>query len=92
MLFCFGTPSFSKMKRERKIHNDYFVPMFIQIYDCDFNQQLGLAVGCSDVHEGGKTVFDITTLSDLKSDSIRTDNHCYGCTAGFGSSCQGATV
>jgi len=63
-----------------------------KIYDCDFNQQLGLAVGCSGVYEGGKTVFDITTLSELRSDGIRTDNHCYGCTAGFGSSCQGATV
>jgi len=63
-----------------------------KIFDCDFNQQLGIAVGGSDLYEGGKTVFDITKLSDLKSDNIRTDNHCFGCTAGFGSSCQGATV
>eukprot|EP00591_Stephanopyxis_turris_P001145 CAMPEP_0195523912 /NCGR_PEP_ID=MMETSP0794_2-20130614/23410_1 /TAXON_ID=515487 /ORGANISM="Stephanopyxis turris, Strain CCMP 815" /LENGTH=482 /DNA_ID=CAMNT_0040654017 /DNA_START=118 /DNA_END=1566 /DNA_ORIENTATION=+ len=57
-----------------------------KIYDCDFNQQLGLGTGVSTVHEGGKTVFDITKLSDLKSDKIRTDNHCFGCTAGMGSS------
>jgi radical SAM/Cys-rich protein len=64
-----------------------------RIYDCDFNQQLGYAVG--DGHEGvrpgGLTVFD---LNDLRLDDykIRLDNHCFGCTAGKGSSCQGATA
>lgn len=38
------------------------------------------------------SVFDIESLLDLQKYSVRTDNHCYGCTAGSGSSCQGATA
>ena len=56
------------------------------LYDCDFNQQLGLA-----------TQGHVRHLSDLldasipiESDPIRTAQHCYGCTAGAGSSCGGA--
>lgn len=59
---------------------------FLQIYDCDFNQQLGYAVGVDSIHRGGKTVFDIESLDDLRDVRIRTDNHCFGCTAGMGSS------
>ena len=61
------------------------------IYDCDFNQQLGYAVGDKPVHQGGITVFDIDDLT-LKDYKIRLDNHCFGCTAGMGSSCQGTTA
>ncbi|GKY97446.1 hypothetical protein MPSEU_000703100 [Mayamaea pseudoterrestris] len=61
------------------------------IYDCDFNQQLGYAVGGKPAHHGGLTVFEIDTLS-LKDYKIRLDNHCFGCTAGMGSSCQGTTT
>eukprot|EP00535_Pseudo-nitzschia_heimii_P009621 CAMPEP_0197192618 /NCGR_PEP_ID=MMETSP1423-20130617/25347_1 /TAXON_ID=476441 /ORGANISM="Pseudo-nitzschia heimii, Strain UNC1101" /LENGTH=563 /DNA_ID=CAMNT_0042645539 /DNA_START=235 /DNA_END=1926 /DNA_ORIENTATION=- len=57
-----------------------------KIYDCDFNQQLGYAVGVDSIHRGGKTVFDIDSLDDLRDERIRTDNHCFGCTAGMGSS------
>jgi hypothetical protein len=57
-----------------------------QIYDCDFNQQLGYAVGVDSIHRGGRTVFDIQSLDDLMDAPIRTDNHCFGCTAGMGSS------
>jgi len=57
-----------------------------KIYDCDFNQQLGYAVGVDSIHRGGKTVFDIESLDDLRDIKIRTDNHCFGCTAGMGSS------
>lgn len=62
-----------------------------KVYDCDFNQQLGYAIGGSMMseghhHEGGKTVFDIRSLNDLKCDVIQNDNHCFGCTAGMGSS------
>jgi hypothetical protein len=32
------------------------------------------------------TVFDIDSLEDLQDINIRTDNHCFGCTAGMGSS------
>jgi len=49
------------------------------VYDCDFNQQLGFGLR-------RKTVFDVENLSDLLDVPIRTDNHCFGCTAGMGSS------
>ena len=58
-----------------------------KIFDCDFNQQLGLHIGDDDNKEGGgMSVFDIQSLADLKSQSITNDNHCFGCTAGMGSS------
>ena len=61
------------------------------VYDCDFNQQLGYVIGSSDIEDEanekkGKTVFDISSLNDLKCDPIKNDNHCFGCTAGAGSS------
>lgn len=69
------------------------------LYDCDFNQQLGMGiVGESQItSESSKrrkklSVFDIEMLTDLEKYSVRTDNHCFGCTAGSGSSCQGATA
>lgn len=34
--------------------------------------------------------FDVDDLSSLEGGVIRTDKHCYGCTAGSGSSCGGA--
>ena len=52
-----------------------------KIFDCDFNQQLGMGIG----DEQKLTVFDIDSL-DLADLPIRTDNHCFGCTAGMGSS------
>ena len=61
-----------------------------KIYDCDFNQQLGFGMGCDvgkgQVFEGGKTVLDIEGLDELAKETIAFDNHCYGCTAGMGSS------
>lgn len=50
-----------------------------KIFDCDFNQQLGNSIA-------GKTVFDISSLDELKKHAITNDNHCFGCTAGMGSS------
>jgi len=38
------------------------------------------------------TVFDIESLSELEGRAVATDSHCYGCTAGQGSGCQGATA
>lgn len=59
-----------------------------KVFDCDFNQQLGYTIGSSsdEIHTGGKSVFDITSLSDLACDPVKNDNHCFGCTAGMGSS------
>lgn len=57
------------------------------IYDCDFNQQLGLAIG-----DGNHSRLHITnvTVALLERLPIRVADHCYGCTAGQGSSCGGA--
>lgn len=57
------------------------------LYDCDFNQMLELPVnGRSPRHIGD---FD---LAALEARTIVTDRHCFGCTAGAGSSCSGATA
>ena len=57
------------------------------IYDCDFNQMLEMEVSCQDSKH----------LSEFKSEkllnrTIKLNNHCYGCTAGAGSSCGGAVA
>ncbi|MEM1059007.1 MAG: arsenosugar biosynthesis radical SAM (seleno)protein ArsS [Verrucomicrobiota bacterium] len=58
-----------------------------EIYDCDFNQQLGLQL------RNGKPLFlwdlDSHRLEDFP---ILTGEHCFGCTAGSGSSCGGALL
>ncbi len=55
------------------------------LYDCDFNQQLGLPLS----GRGRPHLRDL--LSDhLTGRDIRVADHCYGCTAGQGSSCGGA--
>lgn len=38
------------------------------------------------------TVFDVASLGQLTGRNIAIDNHCFGCTAGAGSSCQGAVA
>jgi radical SAM/Cys-rich protein len=56
-----------------------------QIYDCDFNQMLDIPA------EGRKiNIWDIKNLNDMNTRKIALGNHCYGCTAGAGSSCGGA--
>ncbi|CAB9497148.1 Protein of unknown function (DUF3641) [Seminavis robusta] len=57
-----------------------------KIFDCDFNQQLGYGVGVDEIHQGGLSVFDVDSFESLQDQAIRTDNHCFGCTAGMGSS------
>ena len=56
------------------------------LFDCDFNQMLGLPVNSS-VQSIGSA--DLACLNERE---IIVNNHCYGCTAGAGSSCQGATT
>jgi radical SAM/Cys-rich protein len=57
-----------------------------RLYDCDFNQMLDIPV--SDSAVGHIRDFD---LAALQARTIQTDRHCFGCTAGTGSSCTGAT-
>jgi radical SAM/Cys-rich protein len=54
-----------------------------RLYDCDFNQMLGLAMA------GPATLADLLQ-AEVKGAPIRVADHCYGCTAGQGSSCGGA--
>lgn len=58
-----------------------------EVYDCDFNQQLGMTAGGN----GGTKVWDLD-LDAFQNLPIRTGDHCFGCTAGAGSSCGGALV
>ena len=55
------------------------------LYDCDFNQQLGLALP----GEGRPHLRDLLQI-DLQGNLNRVADHCYGCIAGQGSSCGGA--
>jgi len=62
-----------------------------EVYDCDFNQQLGMQ--WSRCNGGNKPMF----LWDVDPDSLQdrqimTGDHCFGCTAGAGSSCGGAIL
>jgi radical SAM/Cys-rich protein len=54
------------------------------LYDCDFNYALGLPVNSGQRHI---REFDPETYVHRQ---IRTGNHCFGCTAGCGSSCKGS--
>lgn len=56
-----------------------------RLFDCDFNQALDLATP-GPAH----TIFEDFDLQDLEARPIATASHCFGCTAGAGSSCGGA--
>ena len=59
------------------------------VYDCDFNQMLDIELGAA-ATAGPKTVWDVMLLDGLAGRRIATASHCFGCTAGAGSSCSGA--
>jgi radical SAM/Cys-rich protein len=54
------------------------------VYDCDFNQMLGVPLG------GRRTRLAELVARELSGASIAVRDHCFGCTAGQGSSCGGA--
>lgn len=54
------------------------------LYDCDFNQMLALPAGGA-----ARTLRDLLT-TDTNGDLVAVASHCYGCTAGAGSSCGGS--
>ena len=56
------------------------------LFDCDFNQMLGLPVASKSKHISS---FNEAELTDR---NIIISQHCYGCTAGAGSSCQGVVA
>ncbi len=60
-----------------------------ELYDCDFNQMLGLPMGGESWR--GRKLWEVT-LSEMEFMDVCTGDHCFGCTAGSGSSCGGALV
>jgi radical SAM/Cys-rich protein len=60
-----------------------------EVYDCDFNQQLGMQWQNPD--ESGLFLWDVDP-DKIDNREIMTGEHCFGCTAGAGSSCCGALV
>ncbi len=58
-----------------------------RLYDCDFNQMLELPVG-----DGLPQSIADLDMRALAGRRIRTGDHCFGCTAGSGSSCGGAVA
>jgi radical SAM/Cys-rich protein len=57
------------------------------LYDCDFNQMLDLPLAGPG---GARRRLEDLLTDDLERNPIRAAGHCYGCTAGQGSSCGGA--
>lgn len=58
-----------------------------RLFDCDFNQMIELRLA-----DGAPRTIKDFDLAALAGRRINTANHCYGCTAGAGSSCGGATA
>ena len=61
-----------------------------EVYDCDFNQQLGMQWSSN----GGSKPFFLWDIDPdlLEGREIMTGDHCFGCTAGAGSTCGGAIM
>ena len=60
-----------------------------RLYDCDFNQMLEIELGAAR-KTGARTIWEVTSLDELMGSRVATGSHCFGCTAGGGSSCGGA--
>ena len=60
-----------------------------RLYDCDFNQMLELEAHVPGMPRPHVADFD---LAAWQAREVVTARHCYGCTAGAGSSCGGATA
>ena len=58
-----------------------------RLFDCDFNQALALPLPGPE-----RTIWDLGDLSALAGRPVATAPHCFGCSAGAGSSCGGALV
>lgn len=55
------------------------------IYDCDFNQMLEMPACTSKAN-----IMDLESVEELENLQVATGPHCFGCTAGAGSSCGGS--
>ena len=71
--------------------NELSIDYLGNVYDCDFNQMENIVA--TDSQGNLLTVGKLLELNDLDAIcQIKTANHCYGCTAGTGSSCGGSLV
>ncbi len=61
------------------------------LHDCDFNQMLEMPLGVPD-DALPRTLAELTSVAVFDGARVHTASHCFGCTAGAGSSCSGATV
>jgi radical SAM/Cys-rich protein len=68
-------------------HNTISVGWRGEVYDCDFNQQLGMQW-----NNGARAFLWDVDPAEIENREIMTGDHCFGCTAGAGSSCGGAIV
>ena len=59
-----------------------------QLFDCDFNQMLGMPVA----GKTSQTIWKIDSFDEYIHQRVAVADHCYGCTAGAGSSCGGAVI
>jgi radical SAM/Cys-rich protein len=57
------------------------------VYDCDFNQMLNMPLTATQLPQ--THIRDLLNV-DIENKPIAVSGHCYGCTAGQGSSCGGA--
>jgi radical SAM/Cys-rich protein len=55
------------------------------LYDCDFNQMLEIPLAAEP-----RTILELAQVAEIEAAPIATGSHCFGCTAGAGSSCGGA--
>jgi radical SAM/Cys-rich protein len=59
-----------------------------RLFDCDFNQMLEIDLGAA-AAPAARSVWDVASLDELDGQPVATAGHCFGCTAGSGSSCGG---
>ena len=83
---AWSTPS-TRCRDRRHVPHTISVGWDGTLYDCDFNQMLDLSVD----HGAPAHIRDFDPLQ-LNQRQITTRNHCYGCTAGAGSSCGGSVT
>jgi hypothetical protein len=87
---CKFKVSFCFKKKKEMFQFGSMLIFFYSRFDCDLDQALELPLGS--LPQGKRNIFTIESFNELSNGLIRTDMHCYGCTAGAGSSCTGAVV
>lgn len=78
----------------RKPPSMFSLAMLYIIMTINFRTMLYMTITCPPPPppQDGYSIFDVNSVEDMATTDIVLESHCYGCTAGKGSSCQGATV